>query len=139
MWDATLLIRAPLESFYDSLSPAQKAKLAGEAAAGEALARACADPRSADWSGDRLERALAAQGPEQRRTVEALRRQSSELIRFLALSCPRDIKPTPLDRLQDAGERMNALLYVVMSMSPTLVDFYAPPDGSAIKTGASDR
>jgi hypothetical protein len=144
MWDATLLMRTPLERFYDSLTPAQKAKLEGEAAAGQALARACADPRSADWSGERLERALAAQGPEQRRTLEALHRQSSELINFLAVSCPRDTKSTPLDRLQDAGERMNALLYVVMSMSPALADFYAPsgrtpPGGSAIKPAASDR
>jgi hypothetical protein len=73
-----------------------------------------------------------------------LRRQSSELINFLALSCPRDIKPTPLDRLRAAGERMNALLYVVMSMSPALVDFYAPPggtppSGSATKPAASNR
>ena len=88
MWDATLLMRAPLEKFYDSLTPAQKAKLAGGASAGQALARACADQRPADGPGDRLEQALRSD-QQQRPALEALRQQSSELVQFLAQSYPR--------------------------------------------------
>src|SRR4030088_3070884 len=68
MWDATLLMRAPLEKFYDSLTDAQKAKLAGDAVP-EAPLRACADQRSADWSGDHLAQTLAA-GEQQHLTLE---------------------------------------------------------------------
>jgi hypothetical protein len=123
MWDATLLLRTPLEKFYDTLTPAQREKLIGGAAAGEALARACADQHTADWSGERLAQALGA-GEQQRLTLEALREHSSELIKFLAISCPQEIKPTPMDRLEAAGDRMNALLYVVMSMSPAMNELY---------------
>jgi hypothetical protein len=132
MWDATLLMRAPLGKFYDALTPTQQAKLAGGAAAGAALARACADQRPADWPDARLDQALAAD-PERRRTLEALRQRSSELSKFLALSCPREIKPTPVDRLDAARERMNALLYVVMSMSPALTELYG---SAAVAPGA---
>jgi hypothetical protein len=138
MWDATLLMRAPLEKFYDSLTEAQKAKLTGGAAASQALARACADQRGADWSGDRLAQALRAD-QQQRLTLEALRQQSSELIKFLAISCPRESKPTPMDRLEAAGDRMNALLYVVMNMSPALAELYGPHKDEPSKPSASDR
>jgi hypothetical protein len=131
MWDATLLMRPPLEKFYDSLTPEQKAKLTTSATASQALARACADQRAANGSGDRLAGMLGAD-PSQRPTLEALRDRSAELIKFLALSCPRDSQPTPMDRLAAAGERMNALLYVVMSMSPTASELHgARPDGPA--------
>jgi hypothetical protein len=138
MWDATLLLRIPLEKFYDSLTPAQKEKLTGEASVGQALARACADQHAGDWSGDRLARALGA-GEQQRLTLETLRERSSDLIRFLAISCPQEIKPTPMDRLQAAGDRMNALLYVVMSMSPALIELYGSLKNESETPSASNR
>jgi hypothetical protein len=128
MWDATLLMRPPLERFYDSLTPEQQAKLTGGVAAGQALARACADQHAADGAPDRLARALGVD-PSRRLTLAALRDRSAELIKFLALSCPRETEPTPMDRLAAAGDRMNAMLYVVMSMSPTVTELYgAHPD-----------
>jgi hypothetical protein len=127
MWDATLLMRAPLAKFYDMLTDAQKAKLIGGTAASQALARACA---SQSGSGDRIEQVLLvrAQGadPQQRFMLEAMRRQSAALIKFLAISCPRETKPIPMDRLEAASDRMNALLYVAMSMSPALAELHAP-------------
>jgi hypothetical protein len=127
MWDATLLMRAPLEKFYDTLSDAQKAKLIGGTAASQALERACA---SQSGSGDRIEQVLLARAqgadPQQRFMIETLRRQSAQLIKFLAISCPRETKPIPMDRLEAAGDRMNALLYVAMSMSPALAELHAP-------------
>jgi hypothetical protein len=127
MWDATLLMRAPLEKFYDSLTEAQKAKLIGGTAASQALAQACAGQSG---SGDRIEQALLARAqgadPQQRFMLETLRRQSAALIKFLAISCPRETKPNPMDRLEAAGDRMNALLYVAMSMSPALAELQQP-------------
>jgi hypothetical protein len=115
MWDATLLIRPPLEKFYNSLTDAQKEKLAGRA--GEALNRACAEPHQDASAAQHLAQAL---GGEQRPAVQQLQERSAELIKFLAASCPQGSEATPMDRLEAAGDRMNALLYAVMSMSPTL-------------------
>jgi hypothetical protein len=133
MWDATLLMRAPLEDFYGSLTPAQRVKLTGGIAAGKALARACAE-HSADWPGDRIAQAL---GPDQQQRLEALRQQSSALTKLLAASCPRQTEATPMHRLTAAGNRMNALLYVVMSLSPALSELQSPPGGPS--TAAADH
>jgi hypothetical protein len=116
MWDATLLMRPPLERFYNSLTDAQKEKLAGQA--GDALKHACGEQLQ-DAAPERLAQALGA-GAEQRPTLQELQERSAALIKFLAASCPRGREATPIDRLAAAGERMNALLYAVMSMSPTV-------------------
>jgi hypothetical protein len=111
MWDATLLMRPPLEKFYDSLSDAQKAKLAGEASAAAKLARACTEQHPPEN--------MPGAGETQRFMLDTLRQHAAELVKLLAGSCPRGTEPTPLDRLDAARERMNTLLYVVVSMSPT--------------------
>jgi len=136
VWDATLLMREPLEKFYGALSDAQKAKLAGEAAAAQALARACVDPRKAEWSPDRLAQALG-KSQQDRVKLDALRERSAELIKFLAFSCPRGHEPTPLDRLEAARERLNAMLYVVMSMSPTVGELYSARETTSKTSSAS--
>jgi len=112
MWDATLLMRPPLEKLYDSLGDAQKTKFAGEASAAAKVARSCAEQHPPENVG------LGA-GEAQRLTLETLRQHSAELVKLLAGSCPRGSEPTPLDRLDAARERMNTLLYVVVSMSAT--------------------
>jgi hypothetical protein len=127
MWDATLLMRPPLVKFYETLTDAQKAKLLGGASASEALARACAgQAESQAGSGGSLEQALLQRAggadPQQRLMLETLRQQSAAVIKILATSCPRQSKPTPMDRLEAAGERMNTLLYVAMSLSPALAE-----------------
>jgi hypothetical protein len=124
-------MRAPLEKFYDLLTDAQKAKLLGGASASEALARACAgQAESQAWSGGSLEQALLQRAggadQKQRLMLETLRQQSAVVTKILAFSCPRATRPTPMDRLEAAGERMNALLYVAMSMSPALVELNQP-------------
>jgi hypothetical protein len=121
MWDATLLMRPPLEKFYDSLSDAQRAKLAGEASAAAKLARACAEQHPPEN--------MPGAGGAQRLTLDTLRQHSAELVKLLAGSCPRGTEPTPLDRLDAARERMNTLLYVVVSMSPTANELRAPRQG----------
>lgn len=121
MWDATLLMRPPLERFYDLLSDAQKAKLAGEASAAAKLARACAEQHPPEPQ-------APGAGDGQRPSLEALRQHSAELIKLLAGSCPHGSEPTPLDRLDAARDRMNTLLYVVTSMSPTANELHGKPD-----------
>ena len=126
MWDATLLMRAPLEKFYNSLTEAQKAKLTAGASASQAVARACVDPRAADGRDDGLLEHARAADAQQRHKLDALRQEFPGLIKFLAISCPTETKPTPVDRLEAAGDRMNALLYVVMNMSPALTEAKTP-------------
>jgi hypothetical protein len=129
MWDATLLMRPPLEKLYASLSDAQKAKLAGEASAAAKLARACAEQHPPE--------SMPGAGEAQRLTLETLRAHSAELVKLLAGSCPRGSEPTPLDRLDAARERMNTLLYVVMSMSPTVNELRGPRQSEPGRPAAS--
>jgi hypothetical protein len=68
-----------------------------------------------------------------------MRERSSELIKLLAISCPQVTMPTPMDRLGAAGDRMNALLYVVMSMSPALNELYGPIKNEPKTPSASNR
>jgi hypothetical protein len=128
MWDATLLMRPPLEKFYNALTDTQKGKLLGDASASEALAQACAgQAQSQAGSGGSeqafLQRAGGAE-PQQRLMLDTLRQQSATVIRILATSCPHRAKPTPMDRLEAAGQRMNALLYVAMSLSPAMAELH---------------
>jgi hypothetical protein len=136
MWDATILMRAPLEKFYDSLTPEQKMQLgkAGEMAqtSPAACAEGHADPQQAALN-DRIAQAIeAAAGPnpspDQGRKLDALRQQFAELAKFLATSCPQASEPSPVSRLSAAGERMNALMYVVANMSPAVSAFQKPTE-----------
>ena len=112
MWDTTLLLRPPLQRFYDSLADEQKAKLAGNAAASRALAQTCLAQRPE--VSDRMALALP---PDARARLDALKQRSADLVKFLAVSCPKEVEATPVDRLKAAGARMNALLFVTMSMA----------------------
>jgi len=123
MWDATILIRTPLEKFYNSLTPEQKAQLASASPANAKAAGACAAQRGAEWPAERIQRAMGAgQRPtaEQRRSLEALHQHFTELAQFLATSCPEENDPSPILRLSAAGDRMNALMYAVMNMRPAM-------------------
>jgi hypothetical protein len=126
MWDATILVRTPLEKFYNSLTPAQKAQLTSASPTDAKATGACTAQRAAEWPADRIQRAMgAAQKPtaEQRRSLEALQQRFTELAQFLAASCPQDSDPDPILRLSAAGERMNALMYAVMNMRPAMEAF----------------
>jgi hypothetical protein len=135
MWDATILMRAPLERFLNSLTPEQRATLlqAGETAS---TPGACAEPPPAGPDraamNERLAQAIEAMAgrnpsPDQRAKLDALRAQLGELAKFLATSCPQSAELSPIGRLSAAGERMNALMYVVVNLSPSLSAFRGPP------------
>jgi LTXXQ motif family protein len=125
MWDAALLLRAPLEKFYDKLDDAQKAKLAG-ASTDQGVARSCADQGSADWPADRIARMI---GASRDKTIDpqSLRQQLSEMAKFLATSCPRGSEPTPMSRLEAVSGRMKSLRYVVMNIDPPFNALHGSP------------
>jgi hypothetical protein len=116
MWDATLLLRPPLERFYSSLTPEQQAKLAGSEGLSHALAQACTNQRPFDA----LDRAAQSLPAEQRQRLEGLKAQSAGLAKVLAASCPKEGASTPIDRLKAATSRMNTLLYVATNVSSSV-------------------
>jgi hypothetical protein len=123
MWDTTILMRTPLEKFYNSLSPDQKAKLTSASPADAKAAGACTAQRSAQWPAERIQQAMGAGArptAEQRRALETLQQRFTELAQFLATSCPQESDPNPILRLSAAGDRMNALMYAVLNMGPAM-------------------
>ena len=118
MWDAAIMLRAPLQRFYDSLSDEQKAKLAATAPVDQGVAKACREQRTPDWPADRTDHTAGASN-QPADDQQAMQQRLPEMAKFLLASCPRGSEPTPMSRLAAVSDRMNALLYVTMSMDPT--------------------
>jgi hypothetical protein len=141
MHDALLTVRLPLETFYNSLSDEQRQQLrqaepqtAQRAAdvtegrgriAAEAHAPTCAEPGagSADWIMRAIERA-APPDEQQRAGLETLRLRSSAMAQLIAASCPTNPHLDPVGRFAAAADRLNLMLFAVMSMSPALQQLY---------------
>jgi LTXXQ motif family protein len=139
MHDALLTIRLPFERFYDALSEEQRQRLRGEApppadvAANATEGRGhgtvdgrgeiCVEPSAgvADWMMRAIERAAPG---EQQRGVEAMRMQSAAMARLVAASCPSDPRPDAMGRVAAATDRLDVMLFAVMSVSPMLQQFY---------------
>jgi hypothetical protein len=141
MHDALLTIRLPFETFYNSLSDEQRQRLRqagpriaqrsadatdgrGQTAA-EGHAPTCAEPGagSADWIMRAIERA-APPDEQQRAGLETLRLRSSAMARLIASSCPTNAHLDPIGRFAAAADRLNLMLFAVMSMSPALQQLY---------------
>ena len=129
--DAVLLLRAPLASFYDSLSDEQKRKLSGPATEGSErlmsrnrAARMCGIPSSLDSSARQVERSLQVTKP-QRASLDALNKKSFEMGQFLMASCLKPVPATPAERLDDAADRLTAVLFAASNVGPAVNDFYA--------------
>jgi hypothetical protein len=141
MHDALLTIRLPLETFYNSLSDEQRQRLrqggpqtaqrAADATEGrgrtaaEAHAPTCAEPGagSADWIMRAIERA-APSDEQQRAGLEMLRQRSAAMAQLIAASCPTNAHLDPIGRFAAAADRLNLMLFAVMSMSPALQQLY---------------
>jgi hypothetical protein len=76
----------------------------------------------ADWMMRAIER--AAPGEQQRGGVEAMRMQSAAIARLVAASCPSDPRPDAMGRVAAATDRLDVMLFTVMSVSPMLQQFY---------------
>jgi LTXXQ motif family protein len=139
MHDALLTIRLPFERFYDALSEEQRQRLRGEAPPPAVVAanategrghgtvdgrgEICVEPSAgvADWMMRAIERAAPG---EQQRGVEAMRMQSAAMARLVAASCPSDPRPGAMGRVAAATDRLDVMLFAVMSVSPMLQQFY---------------
>src|SRR5215831_12637285 len=133
MHDALLTLRLPLENFYNSLTDEQQRRFrrdepeSGEPAADvtDGRAQTCAEPAAgiADGIMRAIGRAAPPSGP-QRAGLEALRLNSAAMAKLVAGSCPGDPRLTPLDRFAAATDRLDVMLFAVMSMGPALQQLY---------------
>ena len=146
MHDALLTIRLPFETFYNSLTDELRQRLRREelesaglaAGASEGRGQTVADRRAptcaepAAGTADRIMRAIApaAQPNEQQRAgVEALRHGSVAMAQLIAGSCPSDAHlDDPMARFAAAKDRLDVMLFAVMSMSPVLQQLYDSDD-----------
>jgi LTXXQ motif family protein len=130
MRDALLTIRLPLEKFYSSLSDEQRWRLNRDDTDGRAIAAKPADGRTqmcteqmTEESMRAIERAVRPAEP-QRARFEGLRRGSAGMAQLIASSCPTYPLLGPMDRFAAAGDRLDVMLFAVMSMGAMLQDFY---------------
>ena len=141
MHDALLSIRLPFETFYDSLSAEQRQRLRQESpqaarvamdgsdgrghAAADGHIPTCAEPAagSADWIMRSIERAAPA-AEQQRAGLEAMRLRSAAMAQLIAASCPTDPHLDAIGRFTAAADRLDVMLFAVMSMGPMLQQFY---------------
>jgi hypothetical protein len=56
--------------------------------------------------------------------VEAMRMRSAAMAQLVAASCPSDPRPDPTSRVAAATDRLDVMLFAVMSVSPMLQQFY---------------
>ena len=140
MHDALLTIRLPFERFYDALSEEQRQRLRGQApppadvaanategrghGVADGRGEMCLEPSAglADWMMRTMER--AAPREQQRAGVEAMRMQSAAMAQLVAASCPSNPRPDAMSRVAAAADRLDVMLFAVMSVSPMLQQFY---------------
>lgn len=120
MHRAALIIRTPLEKFYNSLNDEQKARLNS---AGSPIA--CAESAAAApvWPTGQIEDAVQPT-KEQRQALEILQMTSARFAQFLAALCPKQLPTTPLARLDATDQWLNAMLYAAMTINRPLAGFY---------------
>src|SRR5262249_30406296 len=139
MHDALLTIRLPFETFYDSLTDEQRQRVrreepkSAELAVGgseeretDPRAPTCSQPAAgtADWILRAIARAARPSEQQQRAGLEALRLRSAAMAQLIASSCPSNAHLDPMARFAAAKDRLDVMLFVVMSMSPVLPQFY---------------
>ena len=127
--DAAQLIRAPLASFYDSLTAEQKQKFAAPAqpqAGGRTpsrsdMARMC-DLPIANAPMRQIEQSVRPT-KVQRSSLEALQKKSFEMGQFLMASCLKPMPATPAERLDAAADRLTAVIFAASNLNMALNDF----------------
>jgi hypothetical protein len=133
MHDALLTLRLPFENFYNSLTDEQQRRLrrdepeSGKSGASvtDGRAQMCAEPTAGIADG--IMRAIGRAAPPsepQRAGVETLRLNSVAMAKLIADSCPVDPLLGPMGRFAAAADRLDVMLFAVMSMSPVLQQLY---------------
>ncbi len=132
MIQAVQTLRAPLETFYTSLTDEQKRKLdslanrGGHEQAGKTLAQLCSDTaaRFTTLPSEQIQETV--QPNEQQRTaLEGLKTASTKAANILNGTCPSQTPSTPGDRLDAMAKRLDATAQAVNTVRPALQDFYA--------------
>ena len=140
MHDALLTIRLPLERFTSALTDEQRQRLHRDGpvtrevvanVAGE-RAQICAAPTAggAPSTMRAIERAVRPT-EQQRAGLEALRLRSAGMVQLVASSCPADPPSDHMGRFAAVTDRLDVMLFAVMSMSPVLQRFLRFPQRSA--------
>jgi len=136
---ALLVVRAPLEALYASLTDEQKARLNGPLVQATPRGNGCRQSNIdlvAMLSGGRGRQVA----PTQRPALEALQKVSAGLARLLTTGCPAAMPGTPGERLDAADKRLNAMLYAVVTLRAPLDGFQASmPDEQKIQTSGSKQ
>jgi LTXXQ motif family protein len=133
MRDALLTIRQPFESFYNSLTQEQHWRLnrdAGEIGARNSDWRGemCADPAAIDERSMRaIERAVRPT-EQQRASLDALRLGSVGMAQLIMSSCPTYPLLGHMGRFAAASDRLDVMLFAVMTMAPAVQGFYGSMD-----------
>jgi LTXXQ motif family protein len=133
MRDGLLTIRLPLEKFYDSLTGEQQWRLQREQpdareTAGRPLdapTQMCGASAAAATEASLRAIGRAVQPAEpQLASFEALRLRSAAMARLIAESCPTYPLLGHMGRFDAAADRLDVMLFAVMTMSPVLQDFH---------------
>jgi LTXXQ motif family protein len=134
MRDALLPIRLPFESLYGSLTQEQQWRLnrASDAreigASGDVRSEMCAEPAAIDERPMRaIERAVRPTG-QQRASFDALRLGSAGMAQLIMSSCPTYPLLGHMGRFAAASDRLDVMLFAVMTMSPAVQGFYGSLD-----------
>jgi hypothetical protein len=141
MRDALLTLRLPFETFYTSLTDEQRRRLRGDApnsaeigadvtdgraqSVADGRVQSCVEPTAG--TADSIMRAIGRAAPpseQQRAGVEALRLRSAAMAQLIAGSCPTDPRPDPMGRFAAATDRLDVMLFAVMSMGPAFEHLY---------------
>lgn len=118
---ALLVTRAPIERFYATLTDEQKTRLNGQPPQ-QGERRMCGR-QGPELPAAQIERRVRP-NEQQRAAWEALRNTSFGMARFLQASCPAATPASPVERLDAADKRLNALLYAVVILRAPLYAFY---------------
>jgi hypothetical protein len=114
MRDALLTVRLPFEQLYGSLTGEQDWR-----------SEMCSEQVSqiADWPMRAIERALRPT-EQQRAGLAALRMRLAGMAQLIISSCPTYPLLGPMGRFAAASDRLDVMLFAVMTMTPALPDFY---------------
>ena len=135
------VIRPALARFYNSLSNEQRQRLnaigseemgskrgtaANGAAGATTLASLCSE-QAANFTrlpAERIEEVVKPTG-QQQSAFEKLKQTSANVTDQLRASCPAQIAESPVARLEEMQNRLNAMVQAVKALRPTLATFYA--------------
>jgi hypothetical protein len=129
MVQATETARGPLETFYNSLTDEQKARLtvanpAPRNARAGGLAQSCTAANAAtQWPEAQIEKAVRP-NEAQKASLNALQTATTQAAEQLAASCPAELPTTPPARLAAMAKRLDVMLQAVRNVRAALNDFY---------------